>query len=262
MTISPIIMSLNVRHDSPPERLAWAVENGFALEYTPCLEHLSTLETSLSPYVNRGTLIRFHAFLSGYELGMKYQGKTSPALKAHLEVLKAIRGIGQPVMTVHIQLDPSICIDEKQAAFELSKLVESAEGMGITITLENLRRGYTSHPENVLALSEASGANITLDIGHAISCQRVRNGKLTPHDFIAAFRNRLCEVHIYGYEDDRHYPIKDWAGMKPIIADLLNTRCYWWTIELENLDEALATRENLHGLIEQCLLEKSMAKEG
>jgi len=84
---------------------------------------------------------------------------------------------------------------------------------------------------------------ITLDIGHAVSCPRVQSGELTALDFVETVADRLLEVHLYERETDRHHPPQDMTVLGPIVDRLLATRCAWWTIELDDEAEALATRD-------------------
>jgi hypothetical protein len=86
---------------------------------------------------------------------------------------------------------------------------------------------------------------ITLDVGHAVSCERAMIGELSLLDFIDAFQNRLVEVHMYGRELERHYPIVRIDGFEDAIDRLVMTDCRWWTIELDDYEEALVTRQVL-----------------
>jgi len=106
----------------------------------------------------------------------------------------------------------------------------------------SLRRGPTSHPDNLVTWAHESGAMITLDIGHAVSCQCVQSGELTVLHFLEMVADRLCEAHIYERETDRHYPPQDMTILGPVVDRLLATRCTWWTIELDDYAEALGTR--------------------
>ena len=117
--------------------------------------------------------------------------------------------------------------------------------LGIIICLENLRHGLTSDPNTVLNWAQVSGSMITLDVGHAVSCERVQSGALSVVDFVEAFADRLHEVHMYERETDRHYPPRDMSILGPIVDRLLETECKWWTIELDDSAEALATRNLL-----------------
>jgi sugar phosphate isomerase/epimerase len=162
-----------------------------------------------------------------------------------MAALEAIRGRGEQVITFHVGLHRKDPIDPGRVAENLRRLVECARDLGITVCLENLRRGPTSHPENVVAWARASGAMITLDIGHAVSCPRVQSGELTALDFLEMVADWLFEVHMYERETDRHRPPRDMTILGPIVDRLLATQCTWWTIELDDCAEALATRSLL-----------------
>ena len=83
---------------------------------------------------------------------------------------------------------------------------------------------------------------ITFDVGHAVSCQAVQDGLLSPLDFLDMVSDRLWQVHIYERETDRHLAPQDMTILGPIVDRLLATGCAWWTIELEDEAEAQATR--------------------
>jgi sugar phosphate isomerase/epimerase len=122
--------------------------------------------------------------------------------------------------------------------------------MGINICLENLRRGPSSDPETVVAWAEASGTMLTLDVGHMLGCDQVESGVLAVPEIVEMFAGRLAEVHIYESETDRHYPPQDMTILGPIIDRLRATQCTWWTIELDDYAEALATRALLLDYLE------------
>jgi len=156
-----------------------------------------------------------------------------------------MQGRGEQVITVHVGLKFDDPVDPGHAVENLSQIVKRANELGITVCLENLRRGATSHPKTVAEWACAAGAKITLDVGHANSCQRVQDGELTVLDFVDKFAERLFEVHMYETESDRHYPPRDMSVLGPVVDRLLNTRCSWWTIELDDCAEALSTRRLL-----------------
>lgn len=236
-----LIIALSARWHTYPERFHWIAEQGFALAYTPNPHDLDTLPIHLDPMLEAGVPVRHHGFFPGYEIGHPDPGLAARAMGLHLAALEAMHGRGEGVITVHIGLGPDP-VDPGRAVENLTRLVERGLELGIDVSLENLRRGPTSNPETVVQWARASGTKITLDIGHAVSCRRVQAGVLAPIDFVDAFAERLAEVHVYERETDRHHPPKDMSLLGPIVDRLLATDCAWWTIELEECDEALATR--------------------
>jgi len=241
----PPTIALSARWDTYPDRFRWIVEHGFALEYSPNPEAFDLLPKHVDLFLEAGIPVRHHGFFPGYEIGHQDAAIAERAMRVHMAALEAMRGRGEQVITFHVGLRREDPIDPGRVVENLWWLVERARDLGITVCLENLRRGPTSHPENVVAWARASGAMITLDIGHAVSCQRVQSGELTALDFVEMVADRLFEVHMYERETDRHHPPQDMTTLGPIVDRLLATRCTWWTIELEDYAEALATRNLL-----------------
>jgi sugar phosphate isomerase/epimerase len=236
------VIALSAKWHTYPQRLHWISEHGFALEYAPNPEALALFPQRIAPFLQAGLPLRYHGFFPGYEFAHADPEAARRGLDVHLAALEVMPGRGEPVITVHIGLRRQDPLDAGQAVEHLARLVERGRQLGITVCLENLRQGPTSDPETVVEWAAASGAMLTLDVGHAVSSRRVREGKLGPLDFVEAFAPRLTEVHIYEKETDRHYPPRDMALLGPIVDRLIGTQCRWWTIELDDYDEALATR--------------------
>lgn len=237
-----------------PDRFDWVAANGFAMAYTPNGLQPELTRSHLEPYLKTGTAVRHHGYFPGFELGNKDQLLAEQALSLHVKHIDAMTGLGEQVMTVHVGLLPDIGLDHNRVLQSLSRLVDYAAKRAITISLENLRFGPTSNPETMLKWTAESGASITLDVGHAVSCDRVRNGELSVAQIIEMFRHNLAEVHFYESETDTHHAPKDMAILGPIVDSLLETACRWWTIELNSYDDVLNTRN----LISKYLVENSL----
>jgi sugar phosphate isomerase/epimerase len=258
----PLTIALSARWDSYPDRFHWIAEHGFALEYTPNPEAFDLLPKHVAPLLKAGIPVRYHGFFPDHEIGHHDSAIAERAVRVHMAVLEAMQGWGEQVITFHVGLDRQVQIAPGRVVENLSRLVEYARGLGITICLENLRRGPTSHPENIAAWAQASGAMITLDVGHAVSCQRVQSGELTALDFLDMVADRIFEVHMYERETAlrqaqdaaRHHPPQDMTILGPIVDRLLATQCTWWTIELGDYAEALSTRALLLDYLEGQLL--------
>lgn len=200
------------------------------------------LPKHIDPSLKAGIPVRYHGFFPGYEIGHVDSAVAERAVGMHMAALEAMHGRGEQVITFHVGLSLEEPIVPDRVVENLARLVEYGRGLGITVCLENLRRGPASHPENVAAWAQASGAMITLDVGHAVSCQRVQSGELTALDFVDMLADRIFEVHMYERETDRHHPPQDMTILAPIVDRLLATQCAWWTIELDDYAEALTTR--------------------
>jgi sugar phosphate isomerase/epimerase len=238
-------MALTARWSAYPDRLRWIAEHGFALEYAADPEALDMLAEQIDPYLEAGVPIRYHGFLPGYEIGHQDPEIAERSVRVHMAVLDSIHGRGEQVITFHVGLGPGDPINPDRAVENLTRLVGYGRRLGITVCLENLRRGPTSDPKNVAEWAQASGAMVTFDIGHAVSCQLVESGEIGILDFLDILADRVHEVHMYERETDRHYPPQDMTILGPIVDRLLEMECSWWTIELGDYAEALATRKLL-----------------
>jgi sugar phosphate isomerase/epimerase len=236
-----------------PDRFDWIAENGFAMAYTPNALQLELTQKHIEPYLKNGTSVRHHGYFPGFEIGNNDPQLAEEALSLHMKSVDAMAGLGDQVMTVHIGLIPDIALDHSRVIKNLSRLVDHASERGVTISLENLRRGPTSNPETMLKWSEESGTSITLDVGHAVSCDKVLKGELTVPHIIELFGPNLEEVHFYEYETDTHYAPKDMSILGPIVDSLLETQCKWWTIELNSYEDILNTKN----LINKHLIENT-----
>jgi sugar phosphate isomerase/epimerase len=235
-------IALSAKWHAYPDRFRWIAAHGFGLAYAPNPEAFDSLPEHVDPFLKAGVPVRYHGFFRGYEFAHRDAAIAERGLRIHMAALEAMHGRGEQVITFHVGLKHKDPIDPGRAVENLSRLVERARHLGITACLENLRRGPTSHPENVVAWARASGAMITFDIGHAVSCRRVTSGELTALDVLDAFADRIFEAHVYEREADRHYPPQDMTILGPLVDRLLTTQCSWWTIELEEYPEALFTR--------------------
>ena len=245
MPASPIIIALSARWHTFPRRFDWIVKNGFALEYTPDPQDFGRLSGHVDHVLRKGAAVRYHGFFPGYEIGHPDRGLAEKALDLHKAALDSIEGHGEPVITVHVGLDPSMEIEPQRVVDNLSRLVRYGRKRSVTVCLENLRRGPTSRPDTLAAWACESGARITFDAGHAVSSRSVSSGSCTPLEFLDVIVDRVYEAHMYGREEDRHYPIERVEDFQPIVDRLKSTECRWWTIELDEYGEALHTREIL-----------------
>jgi len=204
----------------------------------------------IRPFAQAKLPVRFHTRYFQHELGHADPRRAASALEVHKRTLEAMAGLSEPVVTVHTGLDPAQPVREATIVANLSRLVEHARGLGIHVCLENLRHGHSANPWSVLDWAAASGAMITLDLGHALGSALVQDGNCSMAEYVEVCANRLFEVHIYGREDEYgHHPIEDMARFEPILPRLQDTRCTWWTIELHAPADVLATE----GLIRSAL---------
>lgn len=229
-----------------PARYQWLLDNASAIEYSPDPQNLQALARQVVPFLEKGTPVRFHTRYFEYEMGSADRQSARLALGMHLKTIDTIQGLGEPFITVHIGLNNTMQLSSRFARDNLCRLVEYASAGGISVSLENMRSGPASNPDYILALARASGSLITLDVGHAVSSQLVKQGITTPAEIAGIFGPRLGEVHIYAKEEnDRHHPVTDITPLEPVLDKLLENPCRWWTVELKDTREAAGTRRLL-----------------
>lgn len=238
-----ITLAVSAHWHKFPEKFNWIAEQGFALEYAPNPAHFDRVKYHLLPYIDCNVPVRYHAYFPGYEIGDPDHDRAEQAMKIHFQALDAIKGIGNQTITIHVGLTSGQELNHDKVMQNLSTLVAYGQECGIQICLENLRFGPSSHPETLLEWTKVSGAKITLDIGHAVSCDRVRQGDFTVPDIIDLFSSKLEEVHLYESETDTHHAPQNLNVLGPILDRLVQTSCRWWTIELDDYAEILHTRQ-------------------
>lgn len=228
-----------------PDKLDWLAGQGFAIEYTPDSSNLAQMSEHILPYTKKGLKIRHHGFFPGFEFGDSDATRAERAMKVHYEALELMSGLGEPVVTCHAGLTHGVELDINRVIDNLTKIVQYGKDRGVLVSLENLRKGLTSNPDTLLNIAEKSGANITLDIGHAVTCERVEAGEFSVPEIVNMFSSKLIEVHYYERETDQHYAPGNMQVLGPIVDALLQTNCTWWTVELEEYPDILRTRELL-----------------
>jgi len=239
--LDDITLAVSSQWHTFPQRVDWIAEQGFAMAHTPDARNLQQTPEHVQPYLDQDIAVRHHGYFPGFELGDSNAEKAQAALALHKQAVDIIAGLGEQVITVHIGLVPTIQLDSGRTEENFCKFVEYARSKGVTIALENLRRGPASAPEYVVDLARKAGSAITLDVGHAVSSDLVEHGESSVPEIIDMFSHSLIEVHFYEYETDNHYAPKDMSILAPIVDELLKTQCSWWTIELDEHKDILFT---------------------
>lgn len=245
-------LAFTAGYQDPAFRYEWIREHAYAVEYAPDPERLDLLPQTVLPLVRQGIPTRLHTRYFDYELGHADRIEADKALKVHLRTLEKMQGLSEPVVTVHTGLVPALPFREEHFRKNLSRLVQYANRMGVTVCLENLRLGHGSDPFKILQWAEESGAMITLDLGHALGCPRVLNQEMSILQVVELFASRVFGVHIYGKEDEQgHHGVEDIEFFKPLMHRLLQTHCRWWTVELSDPGLAMSTRSKVENYLER-----------
>lgn len=249
----PVTLAFAANYPDSPFRNKWALDNSSGIQYSPDPHCLELIPERVARFTAAGIPVRFHTRYFDFEMGHADKHLADAALQKHIQTLEVIKGLGEPVVTVHTGLKNELSVKEEHIKDNLSRLVEFADRLGMVVCLENLRKGHASDPYKVYEWARASGAMLTLDIGHARDCPVVKDGLATLPDIAHLYGPRLHEVHIYGKEDDDgHYPIKDIKPLEETLEKLLETGCRWWTIELADPEQAMSTRNIIESFLESC----------
>jgi sugar phosphate isomerase/epimerase len=128
----------------------------------------------------------------------------------------------------------------------LGRVAAAGRERGVTVCLENLKRGWTSDPGRLLTMAEAAGSAITLDLGHANASPFVQNGG-TLEAFTETVISRIANVHVYAIEtpDGRHRPLDALNGHGRALDRLLAHGRHRWVLELSSRDDLAVTRRTL-----------------
>lgn len=208
-----------------------------------------------------GLMLRYHLAFSTMELGHPDPESAREALAFHAHCLDIIMERGGRCVTLHVGLDAAVLdrLDYAAAAANLAELVCLGREQGISVCLENLRRGRTGDPSGYRSILETTGAGATLDIGHALAREESTGIPGYAFAFIEDSKERIRGAHVYEIEKVHehtgvawHKAPQDLERIKPMLDRLLErTGCGWWLVELSDPHEVANTlrllREYLDG---------------
>ncbi len=100
----------------------------------------------VTPFIHAGVPVRFHCRFPLCELGNSDPAEADKAYIVHTRVIDEMKGLGEPVVGVHLNLSQKVPFDADIALKNLVKLVNYADSKNIVVNLENLRRGPSSNP--------------------------------------------------------------------------------------------------------------------
>ncbi|MCS3901264.1 sugar phosphate isomerase/epimerase family protein [Methanococcus voltae] len=124
----------------------------------------------------------------------------------------------------------------------LSSIVEYAKEKNVKICVENLRKGFSSNPYNILKVVENCDCNITMDIGHTKYENRL--------DTVDLFAEYIHNVHVYENEvEGKHIAPKNLDNLKPVLDRLLNYKKDFWLVELMDNTSCQNTKNMLTNYI-------------
>jgi sugar phosphate isomerase/epimerase len=261
--MQPILAMCNI-FDQDAERLArFASKNGFSgIDWSidPSLpegEFLSLMQ-SLA-----GFQVRYHCRFHGVDVAYSDQ-RGDDSLALLLRTVDQVSRAGGRHMTVHSGLgNPSgNGIHLSRAIDNLAVLVAHGRQNGVAVALENLTTPLTNDPLLFRRMVLESGADVTVDIGHAHAVRHLHARHDIFAEYVLPHRNKILNAHIYHTELDGygHVPPESLADISDRL-DLLGLAesCDWWVIELMNPAEVLRTRDLLQNYLTVAFLQPGAA---
>lgn len=174
--------------------------------------------------------LRYHLPHSTCDLGSK-SSKVRKISEKYLQLnLELIARLGADYAVLHFGQH-----EEKEilTLASLTSVIEIASNYGITIAIENLPVGPTSHPELLKQILSESGAELALDVGHAKKANVFQ-------ELLSLLSSKTTHIHFYGSEDDsyNHRPfLSDSDALETASFLLRKSQAMWWTFEMSKLDE-------------------------
>ncbi len=196
--------------------------------------------------MRRGGLgIRFHAPAADVEIGHRDPAIAETSLRYLLMHVEFLGEVAPTTLTMHVgsRSIPMELLSWDVTLEHLRHIAAVGRDRGVTVCLENLKRGWTSDPHRLLAMAEAANSAITLDLGHAHASVFVQDGG-TVEDFYSVIRTRVANVHVYEIEtpEGRHIPLEELARHVPVLDALLAHGQRTWVLELSNPEDLEQTR--------------------
>lgn len=232
---------------------AFALEHGFGgIEWSFGLETLPKTPAEQSRWVRemhrfQPLYVRFHCPFVKVDLGHDDPIRAAEAGEIFQSIVRLVSKAGGGILSIHIGLGRNSTgpLSWSATLSNLRNLIQYGAEHHVRVCLENLAWGWTSRPNLFEKLVRMSGAGITLDIGHAQSCESVQSQQYAVEDFVTPHAERVLGAHVYHeeIEDKGHIPPQDPEDMASRLDLLLEIGCPWWTLELHDPQALLQTRD-------------------
>jgi sugar phosphate isomerase/epimerase len=248
-----LFLSSSAFRDPPEKVVAYAREHTYAgVEW-----YLDQRRLPIAPEARRkqfdlmrrkGLGIRFHAPAADVEIGHRDPAIAEASLRYLLMYVEFLGEVAPTTLTVHVgsRSIPMEMLSWETTLEHLRRVAAVGRERGVTVCLENLKRGWTSDPHRLLAMTEAANSAITLDVDHANASPFVQDGG-TLEAFHSVIKERVANVHIYEIEtpDGRHIPLEGLTRHGPVLGALLEQGPRTWVLELANAEDLEKTRRAL-----------------
>ncbi len=254
MTVRPeLFLSSSAFRDPPDAVVAYARRHAYAgVEWYLDQRRLPVAPEArkkMFSAMRRGDLgIRFHAPAADVEIGHRDPAIAETSLRYLLMHVEFLGEVTPTTLTMHVgsRSIPMDMLSWDVTLEHLRRIAAAGRERGVTVCLENLRRGWTSDPHRLLAMAEAANSAITLDLGHAHAGAFVQDGG-TLEAFHSVIKGRVANVHVYGIEtpEGRHIPLEELTRHRSALDALVAHGPRTWVLELSNPEDLARTRQAL-----------------
>jgi sugar phosphate isomerase/epimerase len=191
--------------------------------------------------------VRYHCPFDRIDIGHDNPEKARAAKDLFCRVIRLISKVGGRYITLHIGLghDSMEPFCWETTIDNLRQVVDYGRAMNVRVCLENLVWGWTSKANLFEKLIRRSGADVTLDIGHAYACIPVQSQQYAFEDFVTPHADRVLNAHIYHTEipGQGHIPPEKKEDIEDRLSLLKAIGCEWWVLELREVEGLLKTKK-------------------
>lgn len=199
--------------------------------------------------------IRYHCPFDKIDIGHRDAALADQAVRLFERVIRLVARAQGRYLTLHLGLghDTTHFFSWDNTVRNLSRLVHYAADRSVRLCLENLAWGWTSKPNLFEKLIRKSGANITLDIGHAYACEDIRSLHYEVMDFVTPHPDCVHNAHIYHTEIPGvgHVPPDKMLDISSRLDLLMNIGCRFWTLEIREKEGLIKTKRIVDAYLSQ-----------
>jgi sugar phosphate isomerase/epimerase len=203
--------------------------------------------------------VRYHCPFDRIDLGHDDPVKAQAAKNLFCRVIRLISKVEGKYITLHIGLghDSMEPLSWETTIDNLRQVVDYGRAMSVRVCLENLIWGWTSKANLFEKLIRRSGADVTLDIGHAYACEPVQSQQYTVEDFVTPHADRVVNAHIYHTEipGQGHIPPEKKEDIEDRLSLLKAIGCAWWVLEIREVEGLLKTKK----IVDEYLAQENLA---
>lgn len=250
--MQPKLVMCNFFSD-PGKVMDFALAHGFSgIDWSFDLEQLPETPMQESRWAKDQEMlapfeVRYHCPFYQIDLGNDDPALAEKAEAIFRRIIHLVAKVGGEYMSIHIGLghnstEPLLW---EATIDNLRRLVQFGAGKRVKVCLENLAWGWTSKPNLFEKLIRLSGADVTLDIGHAYVCESVQSQQYTIEDFVMPHSDRVFNAHIYHTEipGQGHITPEKREDIEDRLALLQEIGCKWWVLEIREPEGLLKTRK-------------------